>query len=73
MPSLRHLWELIESEQSTEGQEQLVRAFRLEHRRAEDVIRMIRDLMKLQDPGSRDDGAGANPEMAMQMMQQVHR
>ncbi len=71
--SLRHLWELIESEQSAEGEEQLVRAFRLEHRRAEDVIRMIRDLMKLQDPGGRDDGAGANPEMAMQMMQQVQQ
>lgn len=73
--SLRQLWELIESEQSNDGQEQLVRAFRLQNRRAEDVIRMLRDLLKLQEPGGSGGGEAAamDPNMAMQMMQQVQQ
>lgn len=48
--SLRHIWELLQDQQSASGDDQLVRAFRLEHRRAEDVIPLLRDLLKLQPP-----------------------
>lgn len=74
--SLRQLWELIESEQSVDGEEQLVRAFKLTNRRADDVIRMLRDLLKLQDPGGGGgggDAAAMDPNMAMQMMQQMQQ
>ena len=71
--SLRQLWELIESEQSKDGEEQLVRAFHLQNRRADDVIKMLRELLKLQDPGGGGDGGGMgmDPNMMMQMMQQM--
>lgn len=71
--SLRQLWELIESEQSKDGEEQLVRAFHLKNRRADDVIKMLRELLKLQGPGGEGDGAamGMDPNMMMQMMQQM--
>ena len=73
--SLRHIWELLEDEQSDNGEERLVRAFRLEHRRAEDVIRILRELLKLQDPGGSPGagGGGMDPNMAMQMMQQMQQ
>lgn len=71
--SLRQLWELIESEQSRDGEEQLVRAFHLQNRRADDVIKMLRELLKLQDPGGGADGGAMNmdPNMMMQMVQQM--
>lgn len=70
--SLRQIWELIESEQSDEGDEQLVRSFRLEHRRADDVIRMLRELLKLQDAGGTPEGGmSMDPNMIMQQMQQM--
>jgi type II secretory pathway component GspD/PulD (secretin) len=73
--SLRHIWELLKDEQSDSGDDQLVRAFRLEHRRAEDVIHILRDLLKLQPPaGERPAGsAGLDPNMVMQMMQQMQQ
>jgi DNA polymerase III psi subunit len=71
--SLRQLWELIESEQSKDGEEQLVRAFHLQNRRADDVIKMLRELLKLQGPGGDAAGGamGMDPNMMMQMMQQM--
>lgn len=73
--SLRHIWELLQDEQSASGDDQLVRAFRLEHRRAEDVIPLLRDLLKLQAPaGERPAGSsGMDPNMVMQMMQQMQQ
>lgn len=73
--SLRQLWELLEAEQSDQGEEQLVQAFRLKYRRAEDVIRMLRDLLKIQDPsGVPAEGMqGMDPNMVMQMMQQMQQ
>ena len=73
--SLRHIWELLKDEQSDSGDDQLVRAFRLEHRRAEDVIQILRDLLKLQPPpGERPAGsAGLDPNSVMQMMQQMQQ
>lgn len=75
--SLRQLWEVIESEQSKDGEEQLVRAFHLKNRRADDVIKMLRDLLKLQGPGGDaaggGGGGGMDPNMMMQMMQQMQQ
>ena len=72
--SLRQIWELIESEQSSDGEEHLVRAFRLQHRRAEDVMEMLRDLLKIQvqQKGGMDT-PGMDPNMAMQMAQQMQQ
>lgn len=74
--SLRQIWELIESEQSKDGEEQLVRAFHLQNRRADDVIKMLRELLKLQGPGgdaAGGGGGGMDPNMMMQMMQQMQQ
>ena len=76
--SLRQLWELIESEQSKDSEEQLVRAFHLQNRRADDVIKMLRELLKLQGPGGDaagggGGGGGMDPNMMMQMMQQMQQ
>ncbi len=74
--SLRHIWELLQDEQSETGDDQLVRAFPLKHRRAEDVIRLLRELLKLQPPAGeqpQNSGGGMDPNMAMQMMQQMQQ
>lgn len=73
--SLRQLWDLLKAEQSDRGEEQLVQAFRLKYRRAEDVIRMLRDLLKIQDSsGVPAEGMqGMDPNMVMQMMQQMQQ
>ncbi len=73
--SLRQLWDLLKAEQSDQGEEQLVQAFRLKYRRAEDVIRMLRDLLKIQDSsGVPAEGMqGMDPNMVMQMMQQMQQ
>lgn len=75
--SLRQIWELLQDEQSESGDDQLVKAFQLEHRRAEDVIRLLRELLKLQPPageGERNGGGGGmDPNMVMQMMQQMQQ
>ncbi len=74
--SLRHIWELLQDEQSETGDDQLVRAFPLKHRRAEDVIRLLRELLKLQPPAGeqpQNSGGGMDPNMVMQMMQQMQQ
>lgn len=75
--SLRHIWELLQDEQSESGDDQLVRAFQLEHRRAEDVIRLLRELLKLQpatgEGNQNGGGGGMDPNMVMQMMQQMQQ
>ncbi len=71
--SLKQIWELIESEQSTDGEEQLVRAFRLKYRRAEDVIRMLRELLNIKEPSGNAQGGQMDPNMAAQMMEQVQQ
>lgn len=74
--SLRQIWELLEDEQSESGDDQLVKAFQLKHRRAEDVIRLLRELLKLQPPtgeGVQAGGSGMDPNMVMQMMQQMQQ
>ncbi len=74
--SLRQIWELLQDEQSESGDDQLVKAFHLDHRRAEDVIRLLRELLKLQPPageGEKNGGGGMDPNMVMQMMQQMQQ
>ena len=74
--SLRQIWELLQDEQSESGDDQLVKAFHLDHRRAEDVIRLLRELLKLQPPageGVQNVSSGMDPNMVMQMMQQMQQ
>jgi len=74
--SLRQIWELLQDEQSESGDDQLVKAFHLDHRRAEDVIRLLRELLKLQPPageGAQNVSSGMDPNMVMQMMQQMQQ
>ena len=73
--SLRHIWDLLQDEQSETGDDQLVRTFILKHRRAEDVIRLLRELLKLQPPtGEQPQNPGnMDPNMVMQMMQQMQQ
>lgn len=73
--SLRHIWELLQDEQSGSDEDQLVRTFLLKHRRAEDVIRLLRELLKLQPPAGEQaqSAGGMDPNMVMQMMQQMQQ
>ncbi len=71
--SLREIWQILEDEQSDTGQEQLVRHWTLKHRRAADVIGMIRTLLGLKDPAGAASGAAMNPQMMQQMQQQMQR
>jgi len=72
--SLKQIWELIQSEQTGDGEEQLVRAFRMKNRRADDVIKMLRELLKLQPPSGEGGGGGSmDPNMGMQIMQQMQQ
>jgi type II secretory pathway component GspD/PulD (secretin) len=72
--SLKQIWELIQSEQTGQGEEQLVRAFRMKNRRADDVIKMLRELLKLQPPNGEGGGGGSmDPNMGMQIMQQMQQ
>ncbi len=73
--SLRHIWELLQDEQSGSDEDQVVRTFLLEHRRAEDVIRLLRELLKLQPPTGEQpqNGGSMDPNMVMQMMQQMQQ
>jgi type II secretory pathway component GspD/PulD (secretin) len=71
--SLKQIWELIQSEQTGDGEEQLVRAFRMKNRRADDVIKMLRELLKLQPPSGEGGGGSMDPNMGMQIMQQMQQ
>lgn len=71
--SLREMWQILEDEQSETGQEQLVKKFELQHRRAGDVIGMLRMLLGLKDPAGAASGGAMNPQMMQQMQQQMQR
>lgn len=71
--SLREMWQILEDEQSETGQEQLVKKFELHHRRAGDVISMLRTLLGLKDPAGAAGGGAMNPQMMQQMQQQMQR
>ena len=77
--SLRDIYQILQDEQSDTGQEQLVKTFRLEHRRAGEVIVLLRELLGIDPPpggggaggSSRDIGQIAN--VMKQMTQQLQR
>lgn len=77
--SLKDIYRILQSEQSDDGQEQLVRTFRLEHRRANEVIDLLRTLLGMENEGgggSRGGGMGDTRQitsMMQQMQQQLQR
>ena len=75
--NLREIRDLLNEEQSTEGREQLVKEFRLQHRRASEVIDLLRNLFDIDPPrNSGGGGRGGDDRTAMmmkQMMDQMRR
>lgn len=71
--SLRDIWHILNAEQSDTGQEQLVRTFHLQHRRASDVIGLLRSLLGLENPSSGGPVQGMDPRMMQQAMQQMQQ
>lgn len=67
--SLREIWHILKAEQSDAGQEQLMKTFHIQHRRASDVITMLRMLLGLQSPMTGTPAQGMDPRMVQQMMQ----
>lgn len=71
--SLRDIWEILQAEQSDTGHEQLVRTFRLEHRRAGEVIDLLRSLLGMEDESSGGGGGSMDPNMMQQMQRQMQQ
>ncbi|MCA9051169.1 MAG: hypothetical protein KDA89_20675, partial [Planctomycetaceae bacterium] len=73
--SLKEMYRILQTEQSDTGQEQLVRTFRLEHRRANEVIELLRTLLGLEDEsGGGDGGRGmGDTGQVMSMMRQMQQ
>lgn len=76
--SLRDIYHILQEEQSDTGQEQLVKTFPLKHRRAEEVIVLLRDLLGVDPPpggggGRGSDGMGQVTSVMQQMTQQLQR
>lgn len=73
--NLREIYEVLLEEQSHDGQEQLVREFQLEHVRAGDIEKMLRELLGMPKADSAGVGGPApgSPEQMMQMQQQMQQ
>lgn len=73
--NLREIFEVLQDEQSRDGQEQLVKEFRLKHVRAMDVDSMLRDLLGMQKApgGGGGGGGGGGDHMQQQMLQVQHQ
>lgn len=77
--SLRDIYDILKEEQSDTGQEQLVKTFPLEHRRAEEVIVLLRDLLGVDPPPGGGGGGMSSGSMGQvtsvmrQMTQQLQR
>lgn len=79
--SLRDIYHILQDEQSNSGQEQLVKTFQLEHRRASEVIQLLYTLLGLEnEAGARASGGGRSmgdvgqiTSMMRQMQQQMQR
>lgn len=79
--SLRDIYAILQAEQSDTGHEQLVRTFRLEHRRAHEVIELLRSLLGLEEEstgrrsnrsgGGMGDFGGMMRQMQEQMREQM--
>ncbi|MEZ6125114.1 MAG: secretin N-terminal domain-containing protein [Planctomycetaceae bacterium] len=77
--SLRDIYDILQKEQSDTGQEQLVKMFRLEHRRAGEVLELLRSLLGLENDGGGGRGGGGMGDvgqitnMMRQMQQQLQQ
>ena len=79
--NLREIFDVLQDEQSRDGQEQLVKEFQLKHVRATDVDNMLRDLLGMQKAGGGGGGGGGGDgqmnqqmiQMQQQMMQQIQQ
>ena len=72
--SLRDIHNILKEEQSDTGQEQLVKTFPLKHRRAEEVIVLLRDLLGVDPPpggGGGGMGFGGGMGQVTSVMQQM--
>lgn len=72
--SLKDIYQILENEQSDSGQEQLVKTFRLKHRRASEVIVILRELLGVDPPpGSSSGGGGSMSSGGVQQMTSMMR
>jgi type II secretory pathway component GspD/PulD (secretin) len=77
--TLKDIYQILLMEQSESGQEQLVKTFRLEHRRANEVMTLLMDLLGMdRPPGSGAGGGGGNnmgevTNVMRQMTQQLQK
>ncbi|GAB5441391.1 MAG: secretin N-terminal domain-containing protein [Fuerstiella sp.] len=80
--SLRDIYQILLDEQSNSGQEQLVKTFRLEHRRASEVIQLLYTLLGLENEAAASGGGGGGrgmgdvgqiTSMMRQLQQQMQR
>lgn len=77
--TLKDIHEILLQEQSDTGQEQLVKTFRLEHRRANEVLTLLMDLLGMDRPMGGGGGGGSGNNMGevtnvmRQMTQQLQR
>ncbi|MBI1346069.1 hypothetical protein GC163_07250 [bacterium] len=67
--NLRSIYDVLKDEQSGHGQERLVREFRLEHTRADEVYELLLGLLGKEKP-KKDEGP-MDPRRMMQMQQQM--
>ena len=77
--TLQEIQQILSEEQSDTGQEQLVKTFHLENRRAEEVIVLLRDLLGVDPPpgggggGFSSSGMSQMANVMKQMTQQLQR
>ena len=74
--SLKDIYQILQNEQSDSGAEQLVKTFRLKHRRASEVVVLLRQLLGVDPPpGSVSGGGGSSGGMSQMtsMMRQIQQ
>ncbi len=74
--SLKDIYQILQNEQSDSGAEQLVKTFRLKHRRANEVVVLLRQLLGVDPPpGSVSGGGGSSGGMSQMtsMMRQIQQ
>lgn len=68
--NLQQIQKLLMSEDSTQGQQRLMREFILEHTRAAETLIYLQDLLGIERPPAGGAGAGGNSSQQMRQMQQ---
>lgn len=71
--SLKDIYQILENEQSDSGQDQLVKTFRLKHRRAGEVIVLLRELLGVDPPPGSSSGGGSMSSGGMSQMTSMMR